>query len=266
MKKICVAGVSGRMGKTLVEAFSNAEGVTLGAATERPGSEAVGKEVGALCGMDTLGIHVSGSLEDCLGDFDVLVDFTSPDATLKHIEICQSAGKKMIIGTTGFSEEQKKVIADASNTIAIVFAPNMSIGVNLCLKLIEQASTIIGEDSDIEIIEAHHRHKKDAPSGTALKMGEVVADTLGRKLEDVAVYGREGQTGERDSKTIGFETIRAGDIVGDHTVMFASEGERIEITHKSSSRMTYGKGAVRAALWLADKDSGLFDMQDVLGL
>jgi len=194
------------------------------------------------------------------------VDFTSPDATLKHIEICQSAGKKMIIGTTGFSEEQKQVIADASNTIAIVFAPNMSIGVNLCLKLIEQASTIIGEDSDIEIIEAHHRHKKDAPSGTALKMGEVVADTLGRKLEDVAVYGREGQTGERDSKTIGFETIRAGDIVGDHTVMFASEGERIEITHKSSSRMTYGKGAVRAALWLADKDSGLFDMQDVLGL
>ena len=266
MLRICVAGVSGRMGKIHVEAVSNAEGVTLGAATERSGSEAEGKEVGALCGMEALGVHVATSLEACTDDFDVLVDFTSPEATLNHLKVCESAGKKIIIGTTGFTDEQKQAIADASRTIPIVFAPNMSIGVNLCLKLIEQAAAIIGEDSDIEIIEAHHRHKKDAPSGTALKMGEVVANTLGRNLAEVAVFGREGHMGERDGKTIGFETIRAGDIVGDHTVMFVSEGERIEITHKSSSRMTYGKGAVRAALWLANKDKGLFDMLDVLGL
>jgi 4-hydroxy-tetrahydrodipicolinate reductase len=172
----------------------------------------------------------------------------------------------LVIGTTGFSDEQKKAIDDAAKSIPIVFAPNMSVGVNLCLKLVEEAARVIGEDTDVEIIEAHHRHKKDAPSGTALKMGEVVADALGRDLNEVAVYGREGNVGERNRKTIGFESIRAGDIVGDHTVMFAGEGERIEITHKSNSRMTYAAGSVKAALWLKAKDSGLYDMQDVLGL
>jgi 4-hydroxy-tetrahydrodipicolinate reductase len=201
-----------------------------------------------------------------LDDFDVLIDFTRPEATLAHLAICRGAGKAMVIGTTGFDEDQKAVIREASKDIPVVFAPNMSVGVNLCFKLLELAARVMGDAADIEIIEAHHRHKVDAPSGTALRMGEVVADALGRNLEDCAVYGREGVTGERERETIGFETIRAGDIVGEHTVMFAAEGERVEITHKASSRMTFAGGAVRAAAWLGDRPRGLFDMQDVLGL
>jgi 4-hydroxy-tetrahydrodipicolinate reductase len=240
--------------------------VQLGAAAVRRDSPSLGEEVGGLCGLPALGVYAVDDLSEVLEDFDVLIDFTSPAATLQHLEFCLQAKKKVVIGTTGFTGKQKRAITKAAKEIAIVFAPNMSVGVNLCLNLLEQAAKVIGEDSDIEIIEAHHRHKKDAPSGTALKMGEVVAGALGRDLGKVAVYGREGNIGERDSKTIGFESIRAGDIVGDHTVMFAGDGERIEITHKSSSRMTYAVGSVKAALWLQGKDSGLYDMQDVLGL
>lgn len=266
MLRVAVAGIAGRMGKIIVEAITKTRGVTLGAASVRHNSPSLGEEVGGLCGLPALGVYAVDNLAEVLDDFDVLIDFTSPASTIQHIEFCVLAKKKMVIGTTGFSEQQKKVIAGAARDIPIVFAPNMSVGVNLCLKLVEEAAKVIGDDSDVEIIEAHHRHKKDAPSGTALRMGEVVADALGRDLDEVAVYGREGNIGERDQKTIGFESIRAGDIVGDHTVMFAGEGERIEITHKSSSRMTYATGSVKAAVWLQGKEKGLYDMQDVLGL
>lgn len=266
MMRIAVAGVAGRMGRTIVEAVSNAEGVVLGAASDRPASPALGQDAGTLCGLSPLGVTVVADLSTCQQDFDLLIDFTSPESSMNHIAFCLEAGKKLVIGTTGFSDEQKQQIQVASESAAIVFAPNMSVGVNLCFKVLEQAAKVLGSDFDIEIIEAHHRHKKDAPSGTALKMGEIVAEATGRDLAECAVYGREGIIGERSSSTIGFETIRAGDIVGDHTVMFAGAGERIEITHKSSSRMTYASGAVRAALWLEHKDVGLFDMQDVLGL
>ena len=266
MTRIAVAGVSGRMGKTLVEAIAASEKSTLGAATERAGSDTIGQDVGPLCGVAPMGVVIVSSLFEVLDDFDTLIDFTSPEATLAHLKTCAEAGKNVVIGTTGFSDAQKEEIQQASLQTSVVFAPNMSVGVNLCFKLLEVAAGILGEDSDIEIIEAHHRHKKDAPSGTALKMGEIIADTLGRDLKECAVYGREGVTGERDRQTIGFETIRAGDIVGDHTVMFAGAGERIEITHKSNSRMTYASGAVRAALWLDSQQNGLFDMHDVLGL
>ena len=266
MLNIAVAGIAGRMGKTIVEAVCKTEGVALGAASVRHNSAHLDEEVGSLCGLPSMDVYAVDDLGETLDDFDVLIDFTSPAATMQHLEFCRSGKKKMVIGTTGFSDAQKKAIEDASKDIAIVFAPNMSVGVNLCMKLLEQAAKVIGEDSDVEIIEAHHRHKKDAPSGTALKMGEVVADALGRNLDDVAVYGREGNIGERDGLTIGFESIRAGDIVGDHTVMFAGEGERVEITHKSSSRMNYANGSVKAALWLQEKETGLYDMQDVLSL
>ncbi|MDX1346286.1 MAG: 4-hydroxy-tetrahydrodipicolinate reductase, partial [Sedimenticolaceae bacterium] len=199
-------------------------------------------------------------------DFDVVIDFTAPAATLYHLDVCAQHGKRLVIGTNGFDDAGKARIAEVAAASGIVFAPNMSVGVNLCLKLLALTAEVIGEDYDIEIIEAHHRHKVDAPSGTALRMGEVVAGVLGRDLGEVAVYGREGITGERDPKTIGFETIRAGDVVGEHSVWFATEGERIEIVHKASSRMTFAKGAARAAHWLMDKPAGLYDMQDVLGL
>ncbi len=266
MTRIAIAGITGRMGKHILEAVISHPAVSLAAASVRPGSEHAGKDVGPVCGLPPQGVSLVTDLAQCLDDFDTLIDFTSPEATMQHLALCRQAGRRLVIGTTGFSEEQKLAIAEAANEVAIVFAPNMSVGVNLCFRLLELAAKIIGEDSDIEIIEAHHRHKKDAPSGTALKMGEVVAQALGRDLAECAVYGREGLVGERDRKTIGFETIRAGDIVGDHTVMFASAGERVEITHKSSSRMTYASGSVRAALWLEGRESGLYDMGDVLGL
>ncbi len=266
MTRIAVIGASGRMGKNLIEATHLTEGVSLGAAIVRPGSSLVGADAGEMAGVGPLGVQVVDSLAAACDHFDVLIDFTLPEATEQNIAFCRDNGKKIVIGTTGLSDEQKATLSDSANEIALVFAPNMSIGVNLTLKLLQMAAQVLGDEVDIEIIEAHHRHKIDAPSGTALAMGEAVAETLGRDLKECAVYGREGRTGERERKTIGFETIRAGDIVGEHTVMFVGVGERVEITHKASSRMTFAKGAVRAAAWLSDKPNGLFDMQDVLSL
>ena len=266
MSRVAIVGAGGRMGRVLVEAVTAAEGMVVSAATERPGSSLVGADVGELAGVGTLGVAVVDDLASVVGDFDVVIDFTGPAATMAHLAICRDHGKRMVIGTTGLTEEQKGALAAAAGEIGIVFAPNMSVGVNLCLKLLDMAARVLGDEVDIEIIEAHHRHKLDAPSGTALRMGEVVADALGRDLKECAVYGREGQTGERERTTIGFETIRAGDIVGEHTVMFAGIGERVEITHKASSRMTFAKGAARAAGWIMERDNGLYDMQDVLGL
>ncbi|MBL7005056.1 MAG: 4-hydroxy-tetrahydrodipicolinate reductase [Gammaproteobacteria bacterium] len=263
MNRIAVVGAGGRMGKTLIEACAENENVSLSVATERPKSSLIGVNANDLVGVDANQVVLTGELTD---NFDVLIDFTHPTVTTHHIDYCVANNKKMVIGTTGFDDETLAKIKKASESIAIVFAPNMSVGVNLCLKLLQTAAKIMGDYTDIEVIEAHHRHKVDAPSGTAVRMGEVVAETLGRELADCAVYGREGQTGERERNTIGFETIRAGDIVGEHTVMFADIGERVEITHKASSRMTFAKGAVRAANWLNDKQTGLYDMQDVLGL
>jgi len=254
------------MGRNLITACNTAEGLSVGVATERPGHELLGSDAGMVAGVGGLGVAIIDQLESAVDQFDVLIDFTSPQATLLHLDVCRRHGKSIVIGTTGFSDEQKQQISDAASDIGVVFAPNMSVGVNLCLKLLDMAARVLGDEVDIEVIEAHHRHKVDAPSGTALRMGEVVASALGRDLKDCAVYGREGITGARDRKTIGFETIRAGDIVGEHTVMFAAEGERVEITHKASSRMTFASGAVRAAGWVVSQANGLYDMQDVLGL
>lgn len=266
MTRIAVVGAAGRMGKTLIEACHQAEGVELTVATEQPSSSLIGADAGEVAGIGKNGVIIAPSLDQAAQDFDVLIDFTRSEPCLAHLAWCVEYGKKMVIGTTGFDDAGKATIAKAAETIAIVFAPNMSVGVNLCLKLLDMAAKVLGDSVDIEIIEAHHRHKIDAPSGTALRMGEVVANALGRDLKEVAVYGREGITGERERPTIGFATVRAGDVVGDHTVLFADVGERVEITHKASSRMTFAKGAVRAASWLQDKPNGLYDMQDVLGL
>ncbi len=264
--RIAIMGCNGRMGRTILEAIQDSDSAVVGAAIERPDCSFIGADVGELVGVGTLGVKIVGDLADVVDDFDVIIDFTAPEATLKHLEFAVANNKKIVIGTTGFTDEQKLLIQQAAESIAVMFAPNMSVGVNLVFKLLEMAAKVMGDYTDIEIIEGHHRHKVDAPSGTALGMGEVIADTLGRDLNKVAVYGREGITGERDRDTIGFATIRAGDLVGEHTAMFADIGERVEITHKASSRMTFAKGAVRAAGWLFDKDSGLFSMQDVLGL
>ncbi|GAB0149684.1 MULTISPECIES: 4-hydroxy-tetrahydrodipicolinate reductase [Marichromatium] len=264
--RIAVAGAGGRMGRALVQAVTEAEGVVLGAATERAGSSLLGTDAGELAGVGALGVTLVAELATVLDDFDVLIDFTAPAATLAHLELCRGAGKRMVIGTTGFDEAGRAAIAAAAESIGIVFAPNMSVGVNLTFKLLDIAARVLGDEVDIEIIEAHHRHKVDAPSGTALRMGEVVAEALGRDLDEVAVYGREGHTGARERRTIGFETIRAGDVVGEHSVWFAAEGERVEIAHKASSRMTFASGAVRAAGWIGARSRGQFDMQDVLGL
>ncbi len=266
MTRVAVVGAAGRMGKTLIEAVTLHDSLTLGAATERAGSSLVGADAGELAGVGKLGVTISDDLAGVADDFDVVIDFTAPAATLRHLDVCAQHGKRLVIGTTGFDDAGKARIAEVAASNGIVFAPNMSVGVNLCLKLLALTAQVIGEDYDIEIVEAHHRHKVDAPSGTALRMGEVVAGVLGRDLGEVAVYGREGITGERDPKTIGFETIRAGDVVGEHSVWFATEGERIEIVHKASSRMTFAKGAARAAHWLMQQPAGLYDMQDVLGL
>lgn len=266
MIRIAVVGASGRMGLCLIKAAALASHTELSVAVSRPDSTALGKDAGELAGISAVGVKVVADLAAVVDQFDVLIDFTRPDASMDFIEICRQAGKKIVIGTTGYSDAQKALITQAAKDVAIVMAPNMSVGVNLSLKLLEMTAKVMGDSTDIEVIEAHHRHKIDAPSGTALRMGEVIAKTLGRDLKDCAVYGREGITGERDRKTIGFSTIRAGDIVGEHTVMFADDGERVEITHKASSRMTFANGAVRAAVWLQDKQTGLFDMQDVLGL
>ena len=267
MRRIAVMGAAGRIGKTLVEAVQQTAGAAgLTAAIDRPDSTLVGADAGELAGIGRLGVPLIGDIAKVVDEFDVLIDFTHPSVTLKNLEVCRRAGKAMVIGTTGFSVAEKEKLAAAASDIPIVFAANFSVGVNLCLKLLDTAARVLGDEVDIEIIEAHHRHKVDAPSGTALRMGEVVAQALGRDLQEVAVYGREGQTGARQRDTIGFATVRAGDVVGDHTVLFAAEGERVEITHKASSRMTFAKGAVRAAMWLEQQPSGLYDMQDVLGL
>ena len=263
MINIAVTGAAGRMGRTLVEACVRADGLRLSAVFERTGNAAVGKDAGELAGLGKLGVTIRAGLDGA--DFDVLVDFTSPEATLANLDYCRQHKKKMVIGTTGIDDAGKGRIA-AAKDIAIVFAPNMSVGVNLCFKLLETAARVLGDDVDVEITEAHHRHKVDAPSGTALRMGEVVAKVLQRDLKEHGVYGRHGISGERARKTIGFSSIRAGDIVGDHTVLFAGGGERVEITLRAESRMPFASGALRAARWLADKQHGLYDMQDVLGL
>jgi 4-hydroxy-tetrahydrodipicolinate reductase len=266
MIRIAVAGVGGRMGRTLVEACGQSEQVYLAAATDRQGSARVGSDAGEVAGVGWLGVPVVDDLSTVTDDFDVLVDFTAPAATLAHLDICRAAGRRAVIGTTGLDEAGQGRIAAAARDTGVVFAPNMSVGVNLCFKLLETAARVLGEAVDVEIIEAHHRHKVDAPSGTALRMGDIIAAQRGRQLAECAVYGRQGHTGERARETIGFATIRAGDLVGEHTVMFADLGERLEITHRASSRMTFAKGALRAAVWLAAQPAGLYDMQDVLGL
>ena len=263
--KIAVAGASGRMGRMLVEAIGQAPDMVLVGALDVAGSPAVGSDAGAFSGHLT-GVASESVLALGLADAQFLIDFTRPEGTLAHLAYCAEHGIKVIVGTTGFDDAGKAAIRAAAEKTALMVSPNMSVGVNVTLKLLEMAAQSLSEGYDIEIVEAHHRHKVDAPSGTALKMGEVIADALGRDLKQCAVYGREGVTGERDPSTIGFATIRGGDIVGDHTVLFAGIGERIEISHKSSSRITYAHGALRAARFLAGKNSGLYDMQDVLAL
>jgi len=264
--RVAVIGASGRMGKNLITAIHEAQGVSLGAAVLKPGSSLIGADAGEIAGVGKIGVAAVAALADCVDDFDVLIDFTSPSLTLENAAFCAEHHKAIVVGTTGLNESEKAALNEAALHSAVVFAPNMSVGVNLTLKLLATAAQILGDDYDVEIAEAHHRHKVDSPSGTALRMGEVVAEALGRNLKDCAVYGREGLTGARTQKEIGFETIRAGDVVGEHSVWFATEGERIEIVHKASSRMTFAKGAVRAARWLEGKSAGMYDMQDVLDL
>ena len=264
--RIAVTGAAGRMGKTLIEAVSLNPQTELTAAIERPENSLIGSDAGELAGLGKNGVTIVGNVNEVIGRFDVLIDFTVPSATVDNASACREAGRKMVIGTTGCTEEQLAVIRSAAGQTAICMASNFSTGVNLCFKLLAEAAHILGDDYDVEVVEAHHRHKVDSPSGTALSMGRAVADALGRDLKQVALYGREGQVGARTRDEIGFATVRGGDVVGDHTVMFLADGERVEITHKASSRMSFARGAVRAAAWLAEKDRGLFDMQDVLGL
>ena len=253
------------MGRMLIEAVRAASDCALAGALDMPGSPAIGSDAGAFLGFDS-GVPIVSDLRAGLQGAGVLIDFTRPEGTLAHLAVCRELGVQAVIGTTGFSEAQKAEIAEIAKSIAIVMAPNMSVGVNVTFKLLEMAAKALSTGYDIEIVEAHHRHKIDAPSGTALKMGEVIAEALGRDLKDCAVYAREGVTGERDPSSIGFSAIRGGDIVGDHTVLFAGTGERIEITHNSASRATYAQGSLRAARFLATRETGLFDMFDVLGL
>jgi 4-hydroxy-tetrahydrodipicolinate reductase len=265
MNRIAIAGASGRMGRMLIEAVLGAPDCTLAGALDVNGSPAIGQDAGAFLGRAT-GVPITADLHQGLANAQVLIDFTRPEGTLAHLAVCRELGVKAVIGTTGFSDAQKAEITAHAQHIAIMLAPNMSVGVNVVFKLLEQAARALNEGYDIEVIEAHHRHKVDAPSGTALKMGEVIAQAQGRELKDCAVYAREGVTGERKPSTIGFSAIRGGDIVGDHTVLFAGTGERIEITHRSTSRVSYAQGALRAARFLAGQATGLFGMDDVLGL
>lgn len=263
--KIGVVGAGGRMGRNLITAIANAENATLTAAFERAGSSLIGTDAGELVGVGKLGVEIKATLAEN-PNFDVLIDFTRPEGTLEHIAFCVANQKAMVIGTTGFDDAGKQAIQTAAEKISIVFASNYSVGVNLVFKLLEKAAKVMGDYCDIEVIEAHHRHKVDAPSGTALSMGEHIAKTLGRDLKTHGVFERHGITGERKRDEIGFATIRAGDVIGEHSVWFADEGERVEIAHKASSRMTFANGAVRAAKWVANKSNGLFDMTDVLDL
>ena len=263
--RVAVAGASGRMGRMLIDAVLAAPDCVLAGALDMPGSPSLGQDAGTCAGRAT-GVLITADLRTGLAPAQVLIDFTRPEGTLAHLALCRSLGVKAVIGTTGFSAPQKAEIAEHAQHIAVMLAPNMSVGINVMLKLLDQAARALSQGYDIEVIEAHHRHKVDAPSGTALQMGEVLASALGRDLKDCAVYARQGVTGERDPSSIGFATIRGGDIVGEHTVLFAGTGERIEITHKSSSRVSYAQGSLRAARFLAGRPHGLFGMNDVLGL
>ena len=266
MVRIAIAGAAGRMGRNLVKATHHNPLAQVGAASERSESSLIGVDVGELCSEGNFKIALVDDLAKKIDDFDVIIDFTAPQSTLANIELCKKHAKKIVIGTTGFSEQDKAVIDEASKQISIVMAPNYSVGVNLVFKLLEKAAKVMGDYCDVEIVEAHHRHKVDAPSGTAIGMGEAIAGAMGNELSDVAVYAREGITGERTKDEIGFATIRAGDIIGEHTAMFADIGERVEITHKATDRMTFANGAVKAAVWLDNKSSGFYTMTDVLGL
>lgn len=266
MTRIAISGAGGRMGRALVQAVCAQEGATLAAAIERPGSSLLGADAGELAGVGVLGVPVVDSLAAVVDAFDVLIDFTVPDATIANLAFCQQHGKRIVIGTTGLDDGQKALVQGACTSTGVVYSGNYSIGVNVTLRLLELAAATFGDTVDIEIIEAHHRHKVDAPSGTALMMGEAVAGALGRDLKDVAVYERHGHTGPRARETIGFQTIRGGDIVGDHNVMFIGEGERVEIRHVATSRMNFANGAVRAACWIQQQAAGLYDMRDVLKL
>ena len=263
---VAIIGAAGRMGRTLVRMVHAEDGMRVAAAVEREDDPHVGADAGTLAGVGELGVNVEDSLDRALDVSDVCIDFTLPGPTVEHAEACRSRRRALVIGTTGLSADQRSKLEDAARDIAIMHAPNMSVGVNLCFKLLDIAARALGDSVDIEIIEAHHRNKVDAPSGTAVRMGEIIAGALGRDLADCAVYGREGHTGIRDRATIGFETIRAGDIVGEHTVMFGGEGERIELTHRTASRANFAAGALRAARWVVQRPPGLYDMQDVLGL
>lgn len=264
--KVGVIGAGGRMGRMLIEAVQNNAKTTLNAAIERQGSSLVGADAGEVAAIGRLEVQIVDELEAVINDIDVLIDFSLPDATEKNMQVCAEHNVAMVIGTTGFNEAQEQVLATASEKIAIVYAGNYSTGVNLSLKLLGMAAKAFGNDADVEIIEAHHKHKIDAPSGTAYMMAEAVADARGQNLKDVAIYGREGQTGERESGTIGIHAVRGGEIVGDHTVMFIADGEVVEITHRARERMTFAAGAVRAATWVTEQAVGRYDMQDVLGL
>jgi 4-hydroxy-tetrahydrodipicolinate reductase len=265
MTRVAVTGAAGRMGKTLIQALHEAEDLTLGAALERPGLTLLGADAGELAGVGALGVALRDDLTGAADDFDALIDFSVPQATLDNVAVCEARGKALVIGTTGFDAGGLARIRQAAETIPVLMAPNMSVGVNLVFRLVELATRVLGDGVDVEIVEAHHRHKIDAPSGTALRLGEIVAGALGRDLEQVAVYGRQGTTGARQRETIGFATVRAGDIVGEHTVLYAGNGERIEITHRAESRMNFATGALRAVRFLRHRERGLYDMQDVLG-
>ena len=266
MRNVAITGAGGRMGRALIEAIASADGIQLTVALEHPGSPLIGVDSGEISGLGRNNVAVVSSLEELVDSFDVLIDFSVPVATVENVEFCRRHGKKMVIGTTGLAADQVQVVQRASESTAICMASNFATGVNLCFKLAALAASVLGDDVNIEISEAHHRHKIDAPSGTALSLGESVAGALGRNLDEVAVYDRQGLTGARGNEAIGFSVVRAGDIVGDHTVLFASEGERVEITHKASSRMAFALGAIRASKWIDEQSVGLFDMQDVLGL
>jgi 4-hydroxy-tetrahydrodipicolinate reductase len=263
--RIAIAGASGRMGRMLIDAVAEADDAELAGALDVPGSPLLGHDAGEFAGRTT-GVAITADLDEALAGADFLIDFTRPEGTLHHLDACLAHGVKPVIGTTGFDADGRATIAAAAARTAVVFAPNMAVGVNVTFKLLEVAAKILASGYDIEIVEAHHRHKVDAPSGTALRMGEVVAEALGHPLDEVATYGRHGLTGEREPSRIGFASLRGGDIVGDHTVLFAGIGERIEITHRAASRAPYAHGALRACRFLAGRDTGLFDMQDVLGL
>ena len=266
MVRIAVTGAIGRMGKMLIEAVHQSAEAELSAAIVLPDSSVIGADAGELSGIGKNGVSVVGQLSEVIDDFDVLIDFTAPDATLENAKLCAENGKGIVIGTTGFTPEEEELLLSYQANAAMCKAANFSTGVNVCLNLLKKAAEILGDDYDVEIYEAHHKHKVDAPSGTALAMGESVAEGLDRNLREVAVYGREGQTGARNKETIGFATVRGGDVVGDHTVMFLGDGERVEITHKASSRMAFANGAVRAAAWLHSQEPGLYEMRDVLNL